>query len=111
MGSRGSVADSRYTSVSHDLLVYARALTMHSVMKPNTPHAVFTTKHSIVLGGHFYSFSNMQDTLMGIIHCFAVDNIVTNTEHPTTRILLFRMMQYLYKFYVKGGDPCRKSIL
>jgi len=73
-------------------------------MKPNTPHAVFTTEHSIVLGGHMYSFANLEDTVNGIIHCFVVDNLVTNTEHPSTRILLFRMTQYLYKFYVQGAN-------
>ena len=74
-------------------------------MRPNTPHAVFTTEHSIVLGGHFYSFTNLQDTVSGIIHCFCVDNMVTNTEHPPTRVLLLRMMQCLYKFFVQGADP------
>lgn len=78
-------------------------------MQANTPHAVFTTKHTIVLGGHFYSFANLHSTVAGIIHCFAVDSIVTNTEHPATRILLARMMQYLYKFYVQGADPQSNS--
>jgi len=78
-------------------------------MKPNTPHAVFTVEHSIVLGGHFYSFSNLQETVNAIIHCFAIDNIVTNTEHPETRVLLFRMMQYLYKFFVQGADVRSES--
>jgi hypothetical protein len=73
-------------------------------MKPNTPHAVFTTEHSIALGGHFYSFANLQDTVAGIIHCFAIDNMVTNSEQPETRVLLFRMMECLYKYYVKGAS-------
>jgi len=73
-------------------------------MKPNTPHAVFTAEPTIALSGHFYSFTNLQDTASAIIHCFAVDNIMTNAEHPETRLLLFRMMQYLDKFYVKGAD-------
>jgi len=77
---------------------------MRSIMKPNTPHAIFTAEHTIALGGHFYSFTNLQDTVSAIIHCFAINNIVTNTEHPETRMLLFRMMQYLDKFYVKGAD-------
>lgn len=80
-------------------------------MKPNTPHAVFTTEHTIALGGHFYSFTNLQDTVSAIIHCFAADHIVTNTEHPETRVLLFRMMQYLYKFYVKGANPGSESFV
>ena len=77
-------------------------------MKPNSPHAVFTPEHSIALRGHFYSFSNLQDSVVGIYHCFAVDNIITNTEHPEMRVLLFRMMEYMYKFYVRGADPQSK---
>jgi hypothetical protein len=83
----------------------AERLTICSIMKPNTPHAVFTLEHSIALGGHFYSFANLQDTISGIIHCFAVDSVITNAEHPETHVLLFRMMEYLYKFHVKGADP------
>ncbi len=73
-------------------------------MEPNTLHAVFTTKHLIILGGHFYSFTNLQDIILGIIHCFTVDNIVTNTLHLETRVLLFRMMQYFYEFYVGSAN-------
>jgi hypothetical protein len=80
-------------------------------MKPNTPHAVFTTESAIAIGGHFYSFRNLQNTISGIIHCFAADNLITNTEHPETRVLLFRMMQYVYKFFVDGADPRSESCL
>jgi hypothetical protein len=69
-------------------------------MRPNTPHAVFTVHHSIATGGHFYSFSNLQDTLSGIVHTCVLDRTITPSEHPTTRILLFRMLQYAYKFFV-----------
>jgi len=79
-------------------------------MKPNTPHAVFTTEHSIAVGGHFFSFSNIQQTVFGLVHSFVLDTLVTNTEHPKTRVLLFRMLQYLYKFYVQGADPKSKSL-
>lgn len=64
-----------------------------------------------MLGGHFYSFVNLQDTVISIIHCFVSDNLVTNTEHPDTRVLLFRMMQYLYKYYVQGADARSESYI
>jgi len=86
-------------------MFYMMRLMSYSIMKPNTPHAVFTIEHSIALGGHFYTFANLQDTIAIIFHCFALDNIITNTEHPETRILLFRMMEYVHKFYVEGADP------
>lgn len=73
-------------------------------MKPNTPHAVFTTQHSIAYGGHFYSTSNLQDTFYGIVHCLMGNNLITNTDHPRTRQLLMRMMQYFYKCFVVGVD-------
>lgn len=81
-----------------------------SIMKPNTPHAVFTTEHTIAVGGHFYSFGNIQQTVCGLVHAFVMDNLITNTEHSETRVLLFRMLQYLYKFYVEGADPESESI-
>jgi hypothetical protein len=90
-------------------LIFSGVLMIHSIMRPNTPHAVFTVEHSIVLRGHFYSFVNLQETVNAIIHCFAMDNLVTNTEHPNTRVLLFRMMQYLYKYYVQGANATSES--
>jgi hypothetical protein len=78
-----------------------------SIMRPNTPHAVFTVEHSITTGGHFYSFSNLRDTISGIIHNCVINYVITNAEHPDARILLFRMLQYLYKFYTNASD--RKS--
>jgi hypothetical protein len=78
-------------------------------MRPNTPHSVFTTEHSIAVGGHFFSFASIRETVFGLVHTFCVDGLVTNTEHPKTRVLLFRMLQYLYKFYVERADPISKS--
>ena len=78
-------------------------------MKPNMSHAIFMMEHTIAMGGHFYSFRNLQNTVAGIIHCFVADNLITNTEHPETKALLFQMMQYVYKFFVDGADPLSKS--
>lgn len=77
-------------------------------MRPNTPHAVYTIEDSIAVGGHFFSFSTIQQTFFALVHAFVMDTLVTNTEHPDTRILLFRMLQYLYKFYVDHADPKSK---
>ena len=72
-------------------------------MRPNTPHAVFTTDHSIARGGHFYSTSNLQDSFYAIVHCFMAGQVITNTEHCETRCLLLRMMQYFFKCFVMGA--------
>ena len=61
--------------------------------------------HNITTGGHFYSFSNMQDTLSGIIHNTVMGDAIAGPEHVETRILLFKMLEYLYKFYAQGADP------
>jgi hypothetical protein len=74
-------------------------------MKPNTPHSVFTVEDSIAIGGHFYSFANIKQTFFGLVHAFVMDTLVTNTGHPKTRVLLFRMLQYVYKYYVEGASP------
>ena len=60
--------------------------------------------------GHFYSFANMQQTVFGLVHAFVIDTLVTNTEHLRTRVLLFRMLQYLYKFTVLGANPQSKLL-
>jgi hypothetical protein len=73
-------------------------------MRPNTPHAVITPEHSIVYGGHFYSSSNLQDSLYGIVHCLMADTLITNNIHLETRRLLFRMMQYFYNCYVQNVE-------
>jgi hypothetical protein len=76
---------------------------LFSIMRPNTPHVVFTTQHSIVHGGHFYSTLNLQHTFYGLIHCFMANNLVTNTEHVKTRRLLIRMLQYFHNCLVSGA--------
>lgn len=78
------------------------------IMKPNTPHAVFTFSDTVALGGYFYSFSTMQRTLVGIYHSVGMDSVISRTGTSLVRILLFRMLQYLYKFFVRGADPKSK---
>ena len=73
-------------------------------MRPNTPHAVFTTEHCIAYGGHLYSTTNLQDTFYGIVHCLMGSQFLTNTTHYPSRQLLMRMMQYFYKCFVTGVD-------
>jgi hypothetical protein len=80
-------------------------LYLSRIMRPNTPHAIFTVNHSIAKGGHFYSTSNLQDTVYGIVHCFMGNNISTGgAHHHQSRQLLMRMMQYFYKCFVTGVD-------
>ncbi|KDR65087.1 hypothetical protein GALMADRAFT_82293, partial [Galerina marginata CBS 339.88] len=66
------------------------------VMGPNSAHWVYTPFHTICSGGHYISTPNMQDTLIGLIHTFMLDDFITNINHPPTRILFCRMATFYY---------------
>ncbi|KAF8878615.1 hypothetical protein BD779DRAFT_1474695 [Infundibulicybe gibba] len=66
------------------------------IMRPNTPHAVYTHGHAICHGGHFYATSCLQDTLYSLIHSFVAGSVVTNTEHRASRQILRRMVQFYH---------------
>jgi hypothetical protein len=81
------------------------------LMRPNTPHMVFTIEDSICRGSHFYSTSTLTDTFAGIVHCLIADNVVTNTSHYASRSLLLRMIHYFHEeFIVLGHDHEGTSI-
>ncbi len=71
-------------------------------MRPGTPHFVVTVEDCMAIGGHFYSKENFLATLQAIAleHCMGVS--ITNTEHPTAPLILFKLMnEYseILKFY------------
>jgi hypothetical protein len=65
-------------------------------MRPDTPHTVITIEHSICSGGHFFVMSCMTDTLIGMTHAFMADRYITNTHHTKSRLLLRRMVIFVY---------------
>lgn len=65
-------------------------------MRPNTPHAVFTPKHAICHGGHYYACTTMRDTMFGIVHALIGGNVLTNAEHPASRLLLRRIATFYH---------------
>ena len=71
-------------------------------MRPNLPHVIYTPKHAICHGGHFYAISTIQDTMFGLVHSFISGNFVTNTDHPTSRKLLRRMAHFYHGAFVLG---------
>ena len=74
-------------------------------MRPNTPHVAIAVQNTIVFGGHFYSLSNLRDTLSAIVHsCILGGRITRYTGQEDPRYLLFSMLGYLYKFYAKGAN-------
>lgn len=79
-------------------------------MRPNTIHAVYTPKPTVVEGGHFLATSTMQDTMFGLIHSFVGDRFVTNTAHAASRFILRQMISFYHSALVKGtveeeGEP------
>ncbi|KDR67912.1 hypothetical protein GALMADRAFT_146664 [Galerina marginata CBS 339.88] len=71
------------------------------VMGPDCPHWVYTPFHTICSGGHYIASSTIQDTMIGLIHAFMLDNFVSNTNHTPTRILLCRLASLYYEGFVK----------
>ena len=83
------------------LTVILITIFMSRIMRPNTPHAVLTIEHSICYGGHFYVMSCMTDTLFGMTHAFVADSYITNTHHTKSRLLLRRMVIFVYQGLVE----------
>lgn len=67
-----------------------------SIMRPNTPHIIFTLEHSVCLGGHYYGTSTLRDTCYGIMHSFAAGSVVTNTSHVKESFMVLACMVILY---------------
>jgi hypothetical protein len=79
-----------------------------SYMRPNTPHYVLGTDHSIMLGRHFYSTSTISDSCFAIIHRDMMEWLVTNQHHQKTSTFLRRMMSMWTKHYENAhvwGEP------
>ncbi|KAH6869832.1 hypothetical protein BKA70DRAFT_1131554 [Coprinopsis sp. MPI-PUGE-AT-0042] len=75
-------------------------------MAPNTVHAVWTMENSICYGGHFYSVSTLLHTVVGLIHAFIGDDVLTNTQHVPSCFLLRRMVHFFHHaFVVQGVSP------
>lgn len=72
-------------------------------MRPNSPHTVYSTAHSVVHGGHFIATSTLGDTLCGLVHCLMGEKVVTNTSHPDTVLLLLRFVHYFHSEFVMGN--------
>ncbi|KAJ3499602.1 hypothetical protein NLJ89_g10083 [Agrocybe chaxingu] len=74
------------------------------VMRPNTPHLVYTFGHTIAYGGHFYSTSVLRDTAFGVMHTFVGSSVLTNTSHYPSRHLLRRMVYFFHESLVRGSS-------
>ena len=81
-------------------------------MKPNSPHAVYTTNSAICYGGHFYCSATIRNSIFGIYHTFCAATLLTNTEHTVDSCLLLRrMLVYThYLFARRAFDATRPTM-
>lgn len=79
-------------------------------MRPHTPHAVVTLKHSICFGGHFYSTGALKDTCIGIIQTFVGSAQLTNADSRSSWELLHRLVVFYHQELVENrNDPGKFS--
>lgn len=73
-----------------------------SIMRPNTPHLVYTPASAICSGGHFYCMSTIRDSIYGIFHTFSASSLLTNTEHTKdAHLLLQRIITYIHCLFIQ----------
>jgi len=64
-------------------------------MRPNTLHAVFTTEHSVCMGGRYISTSTLRDTCYGIFQSFVTKKSSTdNGRFREAFMLLSRILAF-----------------
>ena len=73
-----------------------------SIMRPGTLHAVLTSEHCLATGGHFYSRCTMADTLRSQIIEHYYGCFITNTEHDTASINLFKVASSVLDTYTNS---------
>lgn len=72
--------------------ITAAKLVIYSYMRPGQPHFVVSLNDCLAVGGHFYTSTNYESTLRGLITERFAGRMVTNTEHTTCPIVLFKLM-------------------
>lgn len=85
---------------------------IYRIMRPNTPHAVFTPEDVICHGGHFYATSTIQDTMFCIVQTFMCHNL-TNADKQTHGLVLRRIVAFYHDVLVQKrleeGGECLNS--
>ncbi|KAF8881525.1 hypothetical protein CPB84DRAFT_1620616, partial [Gymnopilus junonius] len=71
-------------------------------MRPCTPHAVVTLQHSVTMGSHFFAMSTIQDTMIGMMHTFVLEKLVTNTAHNDFLQVIRRMIVFVHGALIRN---------
>lgn len=81
-----------------------KLLTTCSIMRPNTLHAVFTTKHSVSMGGRYISTSTLRDTCYGIFQSFVTRKPLTGDGHVREAFMLLARMVAFYSTSLMASE-------
>lgn len=72
-------------------------------MQPGTPHFVVTVEDCLALGGHFYNKETFSSTVHSIVLEHYMGLALTNTDHPTVPLTLFKLLSE-YKALMKPSQ-------
>lgn len=61
-------------------------------MRPGTPHFIVGVEDCMTTGGHFYNRNNLEASMISMIMEHYMGDEITNTEHPTSPIILFKLL-------------------
>jgi hypothetical protein len=64
------------------------------IMPGGLPHWVLGTSNSVCAGRHFYATAAIRSSVIGIVHTFLLDGVVTNESLLESRTLLYQMMVF-----------------
>lgn len=79
-------------------------------MRPGTPHFVVTVEDCLALGGHFYNKETFSSTLSSIALEHYMGLALTNTDHPTAPLVLFKLLS-LYQTILKPSKRKRLQVM
>lgn len=78
-------------------------------MRPAQPQFVVTLNDSLAMGAHFYSAVCYSDTLRGLAVEHFAGKLVTNTEHTTTPLFLFKLLDVHLESWSKRSEKTLDS--
>lgn len=70
---------------------------LSSVLRPNTPHAIFSLENTVVEGGYFYATSTIQDTSYALIHHFLMPHIASPLSPSHSKLSLLDCSRFLLR--------------
>ncbi|KAL0563669.1 hypothetical protein V5O48_018396, partial [Marasmius crinis-equi] len=73
------------------------------IMRPCTPHWVYTLESSLCHGSHFFAGSTMTDTCFGLLHTFTSGFYITNQPDISHRLTLARIMCFWADALIDSG--------